>query len=224
MLLYLFLVTQLDWPSIQLQEFYSSSLKRRTHWIAFLQVHDSTVTRSQTGTGLGLAIASRLCNIMGGKLKVESVLGKGSTFTASFKAHQSTNRSTDGVRNTVENLGRNVKWKINLDSRRKPELAFRMHRPRLNLCSHTAGNSEKLLCERSKHPSCWRQRNVSECCSELCNNARSSSDYCEKRRRSVKSYGATACRLFWCSDYRWSNASFGRVRISALWLEVKPYD
>ncbi|OZI05861.1 hypothetical protein BWI93_23485 [Siphonobacter sp. BAB-5385] len=56
---------------------------------SFSQV-DSTTTRKYGGSGLGLAISARLVDLMGGKIRVDSQPGCGSTFSFTMQCQNST--------------------------------------------------------------------------------------------------------------------------------------
>jgi len=55
----------------------------------FVQIDDAS-TRRYGGSGLGLAISLRLCQLMGGDIRLTSELGKGSTVTVQLPLHVAT--------------------------------------------------------------------------------------------------------------------------------------
>jgi signal transduction histidine kinase/FixJ family two-component response regulator/HPt (histidine-containing phosphotransfer) domain-containing protein len=67
--------------------------KQATIFDAFTQAEQST-TREYGGTGLGLSICRRLADAMGGSMRVDSILGKGSTFIFSVQLEVETPADT----------------------------------------------------------------------------------------------------------------------------------
>lgn len=77
--------------------------KLHTLFKAFSQV-DSSTTRKYGGTGLGLVISSKLVQMMGGKMYVESVAGQGSTFTFTIRTTTSAQSLRTYVHNNLSTL------------------------------------------------------------------------------------------------------------------------
>ncbi len=63
---------------------------------------ESGEARKHGGTGLGLAISQRMMHILGGKIEVESELGKGSTFTVTLPLRMPPDLSPSAERKTLQ--------------------------------------------------------------------------------------------------------------------------
>jgi CheY-like chemotaxis protein len=68
------------------------SREQQKRLFSSFQQAESNTTRKFGGTGLGLAISKSIVEMMGGKIWIESELGKGSTFTFNIKVRRGTTK------------------------------------------------------------------------------------------------------------------------------------
>jgi signal transduction histidine kinase/DNA-binding response OmpR family regulator len=80
------------------------SAEQQTHLFHSFQQAESSTTRKYGGTGLGLAICKSIVEMMGGKIWIESEIGKGSTFTFTVEAERGTTKEKHGL------LSPDVNW------------------------------------------------------------------------------------------------------------------
>ena len=112
----------------------------------FTQV-DASTTRKYGGTGLGLAIVQRLSQLMGGVVGIESIEGKGSTFTFTL-----TTSATDGPQkpymrqNVAEFRGKRV-LVVDNNANRRTILQHRYARWGFDVVTTASANAVALFAE-----------------------------------------------------------------------------
>ena len=74
---------------------------------AFAQA-DGSISRNYGGTGLGLAISARIVSMMGGRFKLTSAPGQGSTFAFTIRAHIAADESLMRIASTTSLRGLRV--------------------------------------------------------------------------------------------------------------------
>jgi signal transduction histidine kinase/DNA-binding response OmpR family regulator len=73
------------------------SPEQQTHLFHSFQQAESSTTRKYGGTGLGLAICKSIVEMMGGKIWLESELGKGSSFIFTVEARRGATKEKHGL-------------------------------------------------------------------------------------------------------------------------------
>ena len=78
---------------------------------------DASTARNYGGTGLGLALCKRFCQVMGGRIQVDSELGQGTTFTVTLPVDMDPNRATPS---SVHQLIETGEWNARELAKTKP--------------------------------------------------------------------------------------------------------
>ena len=68
---------------------------KQSHLFSAFSQADSSTTRKYGGTGLGLTICTKLCELMGGRISLESEEGKGSVFAFTLCLKEATHKNRD---------------------------------------------------------------------------------------------------------------------------------
>lgn len=128
-----------------------SSDKLKYVFEKFTQANQDT-TRKFGGSGLGLAISKGLVELMHGNLKLESELGKGSTFSFTFPCKIGKSISSSSLRqskaNSIDLLGKRILVADDIDINRSVVIRFLQ---RWGIESEEASDGEVVLAKLAKH-------------------------------------------------------------------------
>jgi len=119
---------------------------------AFTQA-DASTTRKYGGTGLGLVITKRFIEMMDGSVKMESELGKGTTFTIRLPTHFTSEAEEKNISESPDLSKEKRKRVLVIDDDKVARDLFRNYLKRLGYDVHVAtGGDEGLRLARQLHP------------------------------------------------------------------------